>query len=444
MGGGDLRLKAHGAGDHMPAAPRRITTRHDTEAPRTRSARTQYFRPTRRKHAPAHRVLRQSARVVLAATGVLLVVSVGLVVSMSRSMRSPRPSGSPVAVLHARTATSSKALNALTPGVGAGNDRVGSSSMPVPTNLLRGSSTTTATPGPGTTVPAERGTPSATSAIGAPADLAPLGVGAFPGEGHWAPAGRAVQGRTAVWTTTLRPASGGPAVGIARMDTALLDVVAFAGTTQPGGSWSNKASVPAERHRSLVAAFNGGFQFASAGGGFYADGHAQPALRNGAASLVVRTDGSAEVDEWGRDASLTPDVVAVRQNLGLLVDAGAAVASTARPGLWGATLSHTAVTWRSAVGSDISHHLYFVGGPGLTPAGLAGVLVAAGATRAMEYDINPQWVLFASYSDGFGYPPLTVGTKLLDSMNYGPDHFLAPNWRDFVALFAKSPPALPA
>lgn len=72
------------------------------------------------------------------------------------------------------------------------------------------------------------------------------------------------------------------------------------------------------------------------------------------------------------------------------------------------------------------------------------MLVAAGATRAMEYDINPQWVLFASYSDGFGYPPLTVGTKLLDSMNYGPDHFLAPNWRDFVALFAKPPPALPA
>ncbi len=224
------------------------------------------------------------------------------------------------------------------------------------------------------------------------------------------------------------------------MDTALLQVVPYAGTSQPGGTWSNQGDIPADRRPPLVAAFNGGFQFASSGGGFYADGHAQPALREGAASLVVRADGAAEVGQWGRDASLTPDVMAVRQNLVLLVDNGAPTAASQAPGAWGATITHTAVTWRSGIGSDDTHHLYFVGGPGLTPAGLAAVLVAAGATRAMELDINPQWVLFTSYTNGLGQPPATVGTKLLASMNYSADHFFSPDWRDFVAVFANPPP----
>jgi len=55
----------------------------------------------------------------------------------------------------------------------------------------------------------------------------------------------------------------------------------------------------------------------------------------------------------------------------------------------------------------------------------------------MEFDINPQWVLFASYTDGSGMPPSTVGAKLLPSMNYSPEHFFSPHWRDFVAAFVK-------
>jgi hypothetical protein len=38
-------------------------------------------------------------------------------------------------------------------------------------------------------------------------------------------------------------------------------------------------------------------------------------LRVGAASLVIYKDGSAIVGEWGCDARLTPNVVAIRQNL---------------------------------------------------------------------------------------------------------------------------------
>ena len=304
--------------------------------------------------------------------------------------------------------------------------------------------------------PAEAATPSAPSAPqklvyypGAPTDLAPLAPGPYFGEGHWVPAGRFVSGGPAVWVTTLRPPSGGNPVGIAQMDTTRLTIVPYAGTSQPGGTWSNQGQIPPERQPSLVAAFNGGFQFNSSEGGFYADGRAQPALRDGAASLVEFLDGSAIVGQWGRDVSMGPYVVSVRQNLQLLVDGGAVVPAAANWGQWGATLSHSSATWRSAVGSDASSHLYFVGGPGLTPADLGAVLVAAGASRAMEFDINPQWVIFASYTDGAGSPPSTFGAKLLPSMYYGPDHFFSPDWRDFVGVFAKekpkqSPPKPPA
>jgi hypothetical protein len=46
-------------------------------------------------------------------------------------------------------------------------------------------------------------------------------------------------------------------------------------------------------------------------------------------------------------------------------------------------------------------------------------------------------VLFATYTDMFGAPAGTVGAKLLPSMNYAPQHFFSPDWRDFVAAFVK-------
>ena len=47
-------------------------------------------------------------------------------------------------------------------------------------------------------------------------------------------------------------------------------------------------------------------------------------LRTGAASFVVYRNGSSTVGQWGRDVTMTPDVVSVRQNLDLLVDNGQA------------------------------------------------------------------------------------------------------------------------
>jgi hypothetical protein len=97
-------------------------------------------------------------------------------------------------------------------------------------------------------------------------------------------------------------------------------------------------------------------------------------------------------------------------------------------------------TWRSGLGDDGKGHLVYAAGPGLDPAGLAAVLVAGGAQRAMELDINPEWVLFDTFAGTPGPAPATVPSKLLANMFFPADHFFGSDWRDFVVAFAKPRP----
>ncbi|MGI8751764.1 MAG: hypothetical protein ACR2MN_05545 [Acidimicrobiales bacterium] len=256
-----------------------------------------------------------------------------------------------------------------------------------------------------------------------------------PGDGQWTGAGRPVGTKPGVETTTL--SQGGHLLSAAWVSSARTSVALYAGTSQPAGPWSNDGAVPAALQGTLVAAFNGGFQLDASRGGWYADGRQAIPLRDGAASLVIRSDGSATVAQWGRDATLTPTVVAVRQNLELLVDGGAPTPLTAAANpiaIWGDPLHENVLTWRSALGVDAFGDLLYVAGPGLDPQTLASAMVAVGAIRAMELDINPEWVTFDTFTGGGS---AVVGTKLLASMYFPTNHFLVPFRRDFVALFAR-------
>ena len=105
--------------------------------------------------------------------------------------------------------------------------------------------------------------------------------------------------------------------------------------TSGGYGWRYTAPIQTSADRALrVAAFNGGFRFPSTNGGYFAEGRLVYPLRVGAASLVICKDGSAIVGEWGRDATMSPNVVAVRQNLNLLVDHGRAVPSLNPDDIW--------------------------------------------------------------------------------------------------------------
>lgn len=277
-----------------------------------------------------------------------------------------------------------------------------------------------------------------------PDDIATPAASALPNEGVWQPVGPLVNGLPATYTTQIRPDAVHTSLlaGLAWMDPKLLRFELHPGLQEPGGSWTTPAQVPPEQRLDLVAAFNGGFRMNDANGGFYLDGVERRSLRDGAASLVITSDGRATVGQWGRDVRMTPDVVAVRQNLKLIVDGGQPVAGLDNNanGAWGDTLGNRVLVWRSGVCVDRNGGLVYGYGNGLGALSLAEMLQRAGCDRAMELDINPSWTTFNLYAPtAAGDPSSVSGTKLLPDQNKGGNRYLADDSRDFVAVLVRKP-----
>jgi len=266
------------------------------------------------------------------------------------------------------------------------------------------------TPAPATTPPAPPVVPTA----------APGGSVA------WRPEGRTVLGRPVIY----RGNAGG--VEVAWLDASLLRPVFVPGTGDGGGPWAWGGQVAPEARGQLVAAFNGGFKMGDIAGGWYTEGRTLKTLVPGQASLVVYKDGHVAVGQWGRDVDLTPDVVSVRQNLGLLVDNGAPTAAAGSPGAWGGSVAGVA-TARSGAGVDANGALVLAQAR-VSPQGLADALVAAGAVRGMQLDINPDWTTMVVYdqnADGS-----VSGRKVMGSGGPG-GLYLSPYARDFFAVLIK-------
>lgn len=287
---------------------------------------------------------------------------------------------------------------------------------------------------PSTVPPAPTGTDKALTLRPLKSPASPL-----PGEGQWTVTAGTSE-HPAVATTFLRPDATHTSivVGIMRIDPRLVKMRLIPGAEQPGGSVTGNGAVPTGDRASLVAAFNAGFRMNEANGGWFSAGRTAEQLRDGSAALVLRDDGRADVGDWGRDDHMDPHVTAVRQNLALVVDGGRLVPGTqdAANLLWGKTLGHKVLVNRSGVGITADGAIVYVGGPGLSVATLGQTLIAAGAVRGMEMDINTAWVNAYTYTAGQSGP---VGTKLVDSMVHGPERYLGPQTRDFVDVTLDHP-----
>ena len=281
----------------------------------------------------------------------------------------------------------------------------------------------------------------------APEPMPTPAVPPFPGEGMWAPAGRAnADGSYGVYTTLIRPNADITTLVdfVAWIDPTLVDVQIIPGTKLPGGTWSHPSKITAAECPQTVLALNGGFRFDQSEGGWYSDGHASDnyPLVDGAASLVVMNDGTVQLGAWGKDVNPAnlPNIATVRQNLRLMVDEGAVVANIDDGPTWGAKLKNSLFVWRSGYGITSTGKLVYVGGPGLTPRDLAQRLVDAGAVRGMQGDINQSWVTSNLYLDG---PNGCHGTKALNVApeNGGQkspgDRYLTSDTRDFIAILEK-------
>jgi hypothetical protein len=280
------------------------------------------------------------------------------------------------------------------------------------------------------------------AALPAPPNVPSVAASPVAGEGRWLPVGTPVDGAPAIYTTFVRPDPVHTSVvtGVAWMDTHLLRAVLYSGYQVPGGAGWTPAAPISPAAGQLEAAFNSGFRLQdAAGSGYYSEGRTAAPIINGYASLVIYRDGRATVGQWGRDVTATPDVVSIRQNLNLIVDQGRPV-----PGLtdnkfqkWGATLGNKLYVWRSGIGVTADGALVYAGGGGLSIYSLADVLARCGAVRAMELDINTDWVDYFYFSPPVGTPASPAnGTKLLPAMVQSTKRYFEPSSRDFIAMFA--------
>jgi hypothetical protein len=254
------------------------------------------------------------------------------------------------------------------------------------------------------------------------------------GKNSWLAGRREPFGAPAIYTSFFRPDPQYPSVvaGVAWIRARDTRAHLVAGTREPGGKgWPGGARVAPGEVPALVATFNSGWKMTDTRGGFYLAGRSNGQLLPGQASLVIDSSGTATVGQWARDVTMGSRVVAVRQNLALIVDRGRPV-----PGLalnlgrrWGSYENQHQYTWRSGVGVDAAGDLIYVAGANLTLQTLAVALADAGVVRGMELDIHSALVSFASW-----LPAGTRGvvpTKLLPEMERPADRYLAPDQRDF-------------
>ena len=194
-------------------------------------------------------------------------------------------------------------------------------------------------------------------------------------------------------------------------DQRLVDLRLHSGTVDAGSTgWRFGPVIAGTERRQLVAAFNGGFKLDVGAGGFESYGRVGSPLSDGLGSIVTYADGSTDIGSWhhGVPAPGRP-VVSVRQNLHLLIDGGRPAANLGCLLCWGATLHGVIAPARSALGITADGHLVWAGGENLTVQDLADALLGAKVVRAVELDINPEWVAAYLYGHRGGNRPAGPG-----------------------------------
>lgn len=269
------------------------------------------------------------------------------------------------------------------------------------------------------------------------APLHPMVTPALPGEGTFH-VEVVAHGLPVLQAAYLRPDSARSSYvdGVAWIDHRAAAWQLHPGYEDPGGlgRWDQPDLVPPAARAKLLATFNGGFKTNESRGGFYENGHTAGALLPGAASLVVYRDGHMDLGSWGTEVAMTPQVAAVRQNLRLMIDGGRVAGdldSDVRSN-WGLTLGGGYAVWRSGVGVTAEGDTVVVMGDALTARALGELLLDAGAVRAMEMDINPEWMSFMWYTPS-GNPLRPTAHKLVDFRRPA-DRYFGPTSRDFFSL----------
>lgn len=281
---------------------------------------------------------------------------------------------------------------------------------------------------------------------GLKSSLAPIetlnGLPKVPGEGVWR--NRPLNlfpGKEVMAYTFIRPDPSRPFayVTLVQIDMHGMNLMAVAGTQQPGGPVGNPGpgKIPSDivAGGNLVAAFDGGFQYRDGKYGMIVGDKTYLPLENNVGTLVGYKDGTLKIVNYlGQD--LGKNVAFVRQNCPILIENGKVFAlNEMNKKLWGRTFNANIYTWRSGLGLTQNGNLIYAVGNNLSPESLAQALKMAGAQNAIQLDINPFWVRFNIFdSNGNGTYKVSTLTKDLKD---GSKAYLEGYSKDFFYLYKR-------
>ena len=265
-------------------------------------------------------------------------------------------------------------------------------------------------------------------------------VPALPGEGDLKTIFK-VHGKPAIQVGYLRPDQLHTSYlsGIAIMQSSLLRFVQHPGFSEPGHliALGSKDMLAGPTLASLAATFNSAFKVRDSLGGYYQNGVLIKPLVKDKATLAIYSDGHLNIGSWATEIKMDATVVSARQNLSLLIDHGIVTPNLDQSVLknWGTTVKNKYFVWRSGIGVDASGNVIYVAGNSLSVQSLANLLKNAGAIRAMELDINQDWISY------MWYPRTKAGTmeypKKLVPFTRPATRYFSASSRDFFAVYAR-------
>jgi Phosphodiester glycosidase len=269
-----------------------------------------------------------------------------------------------------------------------------------------------------------------------PPQIKPVFAHPLPGEGVWKRTGPLVDGRPPVLVTTFRTERDYPRIVayVAWFDHTRTALAFYPGRYEPPNApVRGPMMVPDSQRRRLLATFNSGFIYIDGHNGSSINGRTYEPLQDGLATLIGYRDGGVDVKTWTGRPNAGPQVAFARQSLPLIVQHGRLNPALNSSSQWGFTLGNAVRVWRTGVGIDRRGNLIYAAADDQTVITLARILQRAGAVRAMQFDINPEWPTLITYSHRSGLGP----NKVVPNVMQPSTRYLVPDDRDFFAVYRR-------
>jgi Phosphodiester glycosidase len=271
-----------------------------------------------------------------------------------------------------------------------------------------------------------------------PPPIRPVFAHPLPGEGIWRPSGPPVAGGPPVLVTTFRTERDYPRIVayVAWFDHTRTAAAYYPGRYEPpSATLRGPMQVPFGQRWRLLATFNSGFIYSDGLNGDALDRHVNEPLRDGLATVISYRTGDVNIVDWHGGPGPGPGVAFARQSLPLIIDHGRLSPSLNDSTRWGFTLGNAVRVWRTGLGIDRRGNLIYAAADYQTVTTLAEILKRAGAVRAMELDINPEWPTLNTYRHRHGLLP----TMVVPNYQQPATRYLVPDDRDFFAIYRRVP-----